>query len=997
MKNSIEKKYGKNSLYYLPTNKNLNENYNDILNSWRTTHFKYIEEKGDQAGLRKPQIGGIHSILGALKSSDHKPVTIVMPTGTGKTETILSIVIADAFERTLVIVPSDALRGQIADKFIQLGLLHKLKLIDDSTLNPKVLVLRQGSDSITNINYLLEANVIVTTASAISFFSEDCINFLVNNCSHLVIDEAHHIKASTWAKIKTKFWNKPVIQFTATPYRTDGQRVDGKIIFDYPIEQAQKDGYFKEIEFYPVKEFVTESVDIRIAEEAIKLLKQDMSNGYDHILMARASSIRKAEKVFEIYSQYQELNPILINSKVGKKKEILDSIKSLNHRIIVCVDMLGEGFDLPQLKIAALHDIHKSINITLQFTGRFTRLDKNLGNAKFIANIADPKVNEALQELYNENSDWNKIVRQIGTQKIESEKKYQEFIEKFDVVSNKLIEQGLNPNISTVVYKLTKITQWNPKEFIKFSDNNMNITDYSIAKDKSILIFSTQSFNSVSWSQSKEISDIIWDLYIVYFDSESSLLFIHTSSKHANIKKLIDYIAKDAIEIKGERVFRILSGLKRLYFQNLGVNKAQNKLRYVMYSGTDIQEAIPEIETHRAIKSNMFAKGYEQGELITLGCSYKGKIWSMDSDSVDEWVKWCKKVGRKILDDSINTNEIIKTAMKTEYLEQFPNLVPLYIDWPVDILRKNETKIVIDILGKTENLLDCQLVIDSIVLSNKQFSFYLQSSTTKYSFSLQLDNNSFKVINQQSYPINIIINDNKLKIEEYFESNPPVIFLSDTSLIEGVARFYSDADYLYEYEKEKILIVDWSGVDISVESQKEDKIKNSIQYHMIQQIKNNYDLVFDDDGSGEIADIVAVKNINDEELVIDLYHCKFCQKINGIAIPGARVGDIYEVSGQTIKSIRWVGKPELLFDRMIIRESNRLSQGKSSRIDKGSLDLLYKFKRMSHLVKNRYQISIVQPAISKEKITREMLSVLGAAETYLKDTTGISLQVIASN
>ncbi|MCO6523047.1 MAG: DEAD/DEAH box helicase family protein [Snodgrassella sp.] len=997
MKDYIEEKYGKNSMYYLSTEKNINVNYNDILTSWRMTHFRYIEEKGDQPGLRKPQIGGIHSILGALKSSERKHVTIVMPTGTGKTETILSIVIADAFERTLVIVPSDALRGQIADKFIQLGLLHKLKLINDSTLNPKVLVLRQGSKSITNINYFLEANVIVTTASAISFFNEDCINFMVDNCSHLVIDEAHHIKASTWAKIKTKFGNKPVIQFTATPYRTDGQRVDGKIIFDYPIEQAQKDGYFKEIEFYPVKEFVTESVDERIAEQAIKLLKQDISNGYDHILMARASSISKAEKIFKIYSQYQELNPILINSKVGKKKKILDSIKSLNHRIIVCVDMLGEGFDLPQLKIAALHDIHKSINITLQFTGRFTRLDKNLGNAKFIANIADPKVNEALQELYNENSDWNRIVRQIGTQKIESEKKYQEFIEKFDEVSNKLIEQGLNPNISTVVYKLTKIAHWTPQEFIKFSDKKMNITDYSIAKDKSILIFSTQSFNPVGWSHSKEISDIIWDLYIAYFDSESSLLFIHSSSKNANIKKLVDCIAKDSIQIKGEKVFRILSGLKRLYFQNLGVNKDQKKLRYIMYTGTDIQEAIPEIETRRAIKSNIFAKGYEQGKLITLGCSHKGKIWSMDNNSLDEWVKWCKKIGKNILDDSINTNEIIKTAIKTEYLEQFPNLVPLYIDWPVDILRKNETKIVIDILGETENLLDCQLVIDSIVLSNTQFSFYLQSSTTKYSFSLQLTNNSFKVISQQLYPINIIINDNKLKIEEYFESNPPTIFLSDTSLIEGNERFYSDTDYLYEYEKEKILIEDWSGVDISIESQKEDKIHNSIQYHMIQQIKDKYDLVFDDDGSGEIADIVAVKNINDEELVIDLYHCKFCPKIKGSAIPGARVSDIYEVSGQTIKSIKWIGKPDVLFDRMIKRENKRLSQGKSSRIDKGSLDLLYKFKSMSHLVKNRYQITIVQPAISKEEITKEMLSVLGAAETYLKDTTGINLQVIASN
>lgn len=459
---------------------------------------------------------------------------------------------------------------------------------------------------------------------------------------------------------------------------------------------------------------------------------------------------------------------------------------------------------------------------------------------------------------------------------------------------------------------------------------------------------------------------------------------------------MIDYIAKDAIEIKGERVFRILSGLKRLYFQNLGVNKAQNKLRYVMYSGTDIQEAIPEIETHRAIKSNMFAKGYEQGELITLGCSYKGKIWSMDSDSVDEWVKWCKKVGRKILDDSINTNEIIKTAMKTEYLEIFPDLVPLYIDWPVDILRKNENKILIDVLGRAESIVNYELGIERAKLSNKQFTFYLQSSTDKFTFYLQLNKDSFKVINNQSYSIDIILNEKKMKIEEYFTSNPPVIFLSDTSLIEGNERFYSDADYLYEYDKEKIITIDWLGIDISVESQKENKIKNSIQYHMIQQIKSRYDLVFDDDGSGEIADIVAIKNINDEELVIDLYHCKFCPKTNGLATPGARVGDIYEVSGQTIKSIRWIGKPELLFDRMIKREGDRSSQGKSSRIEKGNLSMLYQFKRMSHLVKNRYQITIVQPAISKDKITREMLSILGAAESYLKDTTGISLQVIAS-
>ena len=40
---------------------------------------------------------------------------------------------------------------------------------------------------------------------------------------------------------------------------------------------------------------------------------------------------------------------------------------------MVCVDMLGEGFDLPALKVAAIHDPHKSLGVTLQFVGRFAR------------------------------------------------------------------------------------------------------------------------------------------------------------------------------------------------------------------------------------------------------------------------------------------------------------------------------------------------------------------------------------------------------------------------------------------------------------------------------------------------------------------------------------------------------------------------------------------------------------------------------------------------
>jgi hypothetical protein len=94
-----------------------------VLESWDEA-FSYVQE--DQArnriGLRSPQIGALHAIHAHWTLSD-STATIVMPTGTGKTETMLSILISASCPRLLVVVPTDALRSQITEKFLTLGVL----------------------------------------------------------------------------------------------------------------------------------------------------------------------------------------------------------------------------------------------------------------------------------------------------------------------------------------------------------------------------------------------------------------------------------------------------------------------------------------------------------------------------------------------------------------------------------------------------------------------------------------------------------------------------------------------------------------------------------------------------------------------------------------------------------------------------------------------------------------------------------------------------------
>jgi superfamily II DNA or RNA helicase len=97
------------------------------------------------AGLRPPQLGGIYAALSQWTLSN-SPKTIVMPTGTGKTETMMGIILSKPNIRPLIVVPSDALREQIFKKFLTLGIFKKFKLLKEEAKQPFVGVLNKNSN-----------------------------------------------------------------------------------------------------------------------------------------------------------------------------------------------------------------------------------------------------------------------------------------------------------------------------------------------------------------------------------------------------------------------------------------------------------------------------------------------------------------------------------------------------------------------------------------------------------------------------------------------------------------------------------------------------------------------------------------------------------------------------------------------------------------------------------------------------------------------------------
>ncbi|WP_372167418.1 DEAD/DEAH box helicase [Xanthomonas axonopodis] len=686
---------------------------NVVYRSWadHNLNFAIMGPANGFAGFRKPQRAAAFAVFSHLDSDPGVPGTVVMPTGTGKTDTIFAIIIAGRFRRTLLIVPSDALRTQIGDRLTSLQRLRTINAISDDILSPIVHRI-DGRGAAVDVQAIEASNVTLATPAALAQLGDNELEAFAAHFSHLIFDEAHHVAAVTWGRIRNAFGSKPAIYFTATPFRLDQQRLEGKIIFNYSLSQAQRDNYFQKIDFFPVREYVTSEIDRTIAAKAVELLTNDLEAGFDHILMARCAKISKANRIIELYSELgPEFEPVVIHSKSNRTKERdLERIRTRQSRIVVCVDMFGEGFDLPELKIAAIHDQHQSPAVTLQFIGRLTRTDTRLGTAKFVANIANQRADSPMKRLFEENADWSLIIREVSTERIGRELQRQEFESRFEGDSEGAKIAALNPapNISCLAYRLTK-SNWRPRAVKSLGSPSETLQLHSVSDDESIVMAVSHETAPVAWARSESIYGSTWHLYLAYYRQSDSTLFISCTGDERQTSRFQALVAPSARRINGDDVFRIMYGINRLKLQNVGLSRSGRDVRFTMHVGQDVNRVMDDLESGRSIKSNIFGVGHADGESTTAGCSAKGKLWKMDSGAVDDWVRWCDVVASKINNSAIDTAAILRNVMRAEKLSgRWPDGI-FFADWPDALGVETEGRCAITVNGESYPLLNTKL------------------------------------------------------------------------------------------------------------------------------------------------------------------------------------------------------------------------------------------------------------------------------------------------
>lgn len=383
---------------------------------------------------------------------------------------------------------------------------------------------------------------------------------------------------------------------------------------------------------------------------------------------------------------------------------------------------------------------------------------------------------------------------------------------------------------------------------------------------------------------------------------------------------------------------------------------------------------------------------------VSIGCSSKGRVWSREQGSIPAFVRWCGGVGAKLVDGTISVQDIIANVLIPEEVTTLPEKKILGIDWPAEILCLSEDRVTFETDG--DQRVEWQLYMVELKFMERngnqvRFELKTEENQTLASFALEVGGDvGFRVEQTSGLPLFICIGSLRNSVSDYFSNYPPLVRFVDLCELDGNLLIKPHDPRDLHLEPGRFEAWDWRGVDLSKESiwKEGHKRIDSVQWKAAQHfIGGGFDVVFDDDGPGEAADLVCLKE-EPNRIRLVLVHCKFA----GAQTAGARISDMVEVCSQAVRSAKWKWRFRDLGQHILERDERLVTIARPSRFlagDRASLNIIVKSARFKTV---EAEILIVQPGLSIKGRTPDQNMLLASAATYLKETIGCELDIACS-
>lgn len=353
--------------------------------------------------LRPYQEIDLKNIVSLLESGEK--LVYRLDTGGGKT-IVLTHVIKDHLEKggkVLVLVHRERLLTQMKDRLSDIGVDCKILMKNEEIEeNDKVLLSTMQSASVDK------------RLEKLAYFSPTLV----------VIDECHRSVSNSYKKILNVLLTErcSLLGVTATPNRLDGTSLSDIYSFllesSISREELIKQGYLLDVDYLsspPVDystvkknkngEFLLTGLEDKIDTESNteKIIKSFKKYGENKSTIVFAISIKHAKNLKEAFLKNGYKAEVLsIEVKEDERQRILSEF-SKSIQILICVEILTEGVDLPECECVLLCRPTQSLALYLQMVGRALRPNGKMEKAR----ILDPVGMLHLHGHPNDRQKWS--------------------------------------------------------------------------------------------------------------------------------------------------------------------------------------------------------------------------------------------------------------------------------------------------------------------------------------------------------------------------------------------------------------------------------------------------------------------------------------------------------------------------------------------------------------------------------------------------------------
>jgi len=322
--------------------------------------------------LRDYQQKALKEIKDALSSGKKAPL-LVLPTGAGKTVvfTELSKYLIKQNKKVLILVHRRELVKQACQK------------LDEMSTKYGVI-----APSYPSTNNLLQVASVYTLSRRMHN-----LKFIPD---YIIFDEAHHVAAKTWLDVVKKYNKARRIGVTATPTRLDGKSLKGyfDVLINGPdvIDLVSK-GYLCKHKVY-ASPYKLDFSNLKLKRN--DYLKKDIANlvknkvitgnavsHYKKYLLNKPTvvfcvDIPHAQTIFDRFlSEGIKAALLTGDTPQNERDKILDDLKNNIIHVVVSIDVISEGTDLPCVEGAILLRPTNSESLYRQQVGRILRPREN--------------------------------------------------------------------------------------------------------------------------------------------------------------------------------------------------------------------------------------------------------------------------------------------------------------------------------------------------------------------------------------------------------------------------------------------------------------------------------------------------------------------------------------------------------------------------------------------------------------------------------------------